>query len=519
MKNFKYPLNQILFLVFSLHLVAQNKAGDDLFTGLTVHTINIQSSLPLEVFWDSLIYYKDQANLNGGDDTYMKVDITIDNVTTYDIGVHLKGNSSYSAPNSGYKKSFKLDFDKYIDGQDYDGLDKLNLNNCIGDPSMMREKLTLDLFNNMGLPSPRATFANIYLNDTLWGLYSVCEIVEGTFLKNRFGEKDGNLFKGDNSGHLIWEDNNQSSYYGDYELENNDSLNDWSDLVHLLDIINNTSDNDFEDSLETVLNIDVALKYWSICNLLVNLDSYLGSGHNYYIYHNTLTDKFEWIPWDVNESIGGFSMNGMPTTIDEMYNMAYDFLPTGTGTERPLYERILNNTNLTKQYTDALHELIVDYVNADTWNPKIDSIADVIRPYIYADSNFFYPSSDFEKNIDTVVDGAPGLKLFIKERTSYYDSVLVSMGYPSYIDEKENNKNNILIFPNPANTSINIQSNNTPTKLILYNYLGEEAQQNEWKNYSGIINIDISHLPSGIYSCIINKNDSCISSGKIAVIH
>lgn len=520
----KLPMKNAIYLLFaflysSFNSSAQNNAGDDLFSGLTVHTINIESPLPLDVFWDSLIYYKDQANMNGGDDTYMKVDITIDNVTTYDIGVHLKGNSSYSAPNSGYKKSMKLDFDKYIDGQDYDGMDKLNLNNGIGDPTAMREKLTYDLFNQMGLPAARATFANVYLNDSLWGIYSVVEIVEGTFLKNRFGEKEGNLFKGDSKGHLIWEGDDQNLYMGDYELENNDSLNDWSDLVHLLNIINNTTDGEFEDSLETVLNTDVSIKYWAICNLLVNLDSYLGSGHNYYIYHNISTDKFEWMPWDVNESFGGFTMNGMPSEVEDLYHMAYDFLPTGMDSERPLVERMLENTSYTKQYTDALYELISTYVNNNTLNPKIDSMADVIRSYVYDDPNFPYSTQDFEKNIDTVVFDTPGLKSFIKERVNYLDSVLMSMGYPSAINENIKMENeNINIFPNPANDVIYIKMNEstrTSSTFILYNGLGEVVLNKQFPENVLMQSVGLNEIPSGIFFYELRDSNGIIKQGKV----
>lgn len=520
MKNAICLLFAFLYLYFNSS--AQNNAGDDLFTGLTVHTINIKSQLPLNVFWDSLIYYKDQANLNDGDDTYMKVDITINNVTTYDIGVHLKGNSSYNAPNSGYKKSFKLDFDKYVDGQDYDGLDKLNLNNCMGDPTMMREKLTLDLFNDYGVPAARATFANVYLNDTLWGIYSVCEIVEGTFLKDRFGDKSGNLFKGDSNGHLIWENSDQTSYYGDYELETNDSLNDWSDLVHLLDMINNTTDNDFEDSLETVLNTDLAIKYWAICNLLVNLDSYLGSGHNYYIYHNLSTDKFDWIPWDVNESIGGFTMNGTSTSMNDIYQMPYSYLPSGSmngGDERPLYERMLQNVNYTKQYTDALYDLISTYVNPNTWNLKIDSIADLIRTSVYADSNFTYNTQDFETNLTSEVQGNPGLKMFVQERGNYLDSVLMAMGYPSAINENIKSENeDIRVFPNPANNVVYIkfnESNKIPSTFVLYNGLCEVVLNKQFPENTLMQSVAINELPSGIFFYELYDSNGIIKQGKL----
>src|SRR6188768_2316718 len=97
-----------------------------------------------------------------------------------------------------------------------------------------------------------------------------------------------------------------TSYYHRYELKTNDSLNDWSDLVHLIDKINNTPPLAFYDSIENVMGSTSFLKYWAMNILFANLDSYNGSGHNYYVYHDPDMDQFYFIAWDVNEAFGCF---------------------------------------------------------------------------------------------------------------------------------------------------------------------------------------------------------------------
>ena len=89
------------------------------------------------------------------------------------VGVRLKGNSSYFHP--GVKKSFKIDFNKFIPGQNYDGLKKLNFSNGFKDPTCMREKLFFDACLDAGVPAPRASFANVTFNGEAWGFYTVVE--------------------------------------------------------------------------------------------------------------------------------------------------------------------------------------------------------------------------------------------------------------------------------------------------------------------------------------------------------
>ncbi|HAA00679.1 MAG TPA: spore coat protein CotH, partial [Flavobacteriales bacterium] len=109
------------------------------------------------------------------------------------VGVRLRGNSSYGHP--GNKKPIQLDFNEFVSGQKLDGLKKLNLNNSFLDPTQIREKLFLDVLNNMGLPSPRSTYVRVYFNGTYIGLYKGIETVNKEFLDRRFGNSNGNLYR------------------------------------------------------------------------------------------------------------------------------------------------------------------------------------------------------------------------------------------------------------------------------------------------------------------------------------
>src|SRR5687767_10154125 len=78
------------------------------------------------------------------------------------VAVHLKG--SYSFQPIDAKPSLTLNFDKFAPGQRFHGLTKIHLNNSAQDPSYLCEAFARELFNDLGIPSPRAGHALVNLN-------------------------------------------------------------------------------------------------------------------------------------------------------------------------------------------------------------------------------------------------------------------------------------------------------------------------------------------------------------------
>jgi spore coat protein H len=468
--------------------------GNVFFGTPSVHTIKF--TFPYGHCTDSLSW--SYAN-----DTYIKGDVEVDGTTYVDCGVKWKGNSSYTFP--GNKKSFKIDFNDFVSGQDVDGLKKLNLNNCFKDPSFLREKLMLDFLNEHNLPAPRCAYAEVYINDTLWGLYTCVDEIDKTFLKRVIGNKKGNLFKGDPTGDLKWLGSTASNYYSKYELKTNTSANDWTDLVHFIDLINNAPVGAYSDSLETYFDAQTYLYTWATHVLFANLDSYEGSGHNYFVYHDSTANLFRFITWDVNEAFGNFNM-GM--SISALENLPVTYIPS------PVTNRPLHNNMLANGYTQPLYDAVCDLMNLDfsIWQMeyKIDSISNIIRPYVYADSLKFFTSANFDANIDNniVVPGTPGgpniagIKSFLTNRRA---AIASDMGAHSCVVGTNEIEAPITfeLFPNPANNAITLTGFAQNSALIITDatgkiVLGSTISGNRYT-------ADISALPSGIY-CVNLKN-------------
>ena len=125
--------------VLSSTLAFAQTEGNNVFG--TDQILQVDVTFYSDGFWNELLTEYD------GEQNYIPAGITItslDGVAQFDsVGIRLKGNSSMNHP--GDKKPFKVDFNRYISGQAYDLLKKLNFNNGFKDPTFVREKIFYDV--------------------------------------------------------------------------------------------------------------------------------------------------------------------------------------------------------------------------------------------------------------------------------------------------------------------------------------------------------------------------------------
>ena len=92
---------------------------------------------------DSLEWLLKEENLSSNH--LFRASFSFDNGTMVEtlenVGFRLRGNTSRNAD----KKSFKLDFNKYVSGRKFYGLEKINLNGQHNDPTVSRAKICADL--------------------------------------------------------------------------------------------------------------------------------------------------------------------------------------------------------------------------------------------------------------------------------------------------------------------------------------------------------------------------------------
>lgn len=401
-----------------------------LFDRDAVHEIRL--TFHQEAWWDSLT-----ANFEGQEDPpYLPAEFTWAGIHFDSIGVRFKGNSSYHSV-QGLKKSFKLDIDEYVTGQAVYGLDKLNLNNCFHDPSFVREPCCYELCVALGLPTVRTNYAALFINDQYWGLYILVEQLDRQFIEGRFGAgEDGNLWKGDPHGSLVYRGPNQDAYYPEYELETNEEENDWSALVEMIEALNFTPTADLPQIISGLIDVNSALAMLAIDDFAVNLDSYIGRCANYYLYHRQRDGRFVFAKWDLNEAWGLFNMWGIPP--QELNRLDPFWMNPLPGEMRPLAGRLWQVPLYRDIYLGHMRRLMAGAAQPDTLVARMNALRDLIRPFVYADPNKLFTNAQFDAAMTTdIVQGGgpnprviPALEPFIRSRDAWLRQVIGAWSAP-----------------------------------------------------------------------------------------
>lgn len=141
--------------------------------------------------WDDMIK-------NALKEEYYSCDITVNGEKFTNVGIRPKGNTSLnqvSSSSSPTRYSFKIEFNHYVDGQTCFGLDKLVLNNVISDTTYMKEYLSYNMMEYIGVTTPLYSYADISVNGEKWGLYLALEGMEESFAQRVYGKDHGMLYK------------------------------------------------------------------------------------------------------------------------------------------------------------------------------------------------------------------------------------------------------------------------------------------------------------------------------------
>lgn len=442
---------------------------------------------------------------NAADEELKQADITVNGKKIENVAIRTKGNLTLrSVINSDSDRySLKIDFDYYDDTQSLYGLKKLNLNNNYSDSTLMREYISYELMEQMGLPTPAHSYMYVTVNGEERGLFLGVEAVDETFLANNYGSNNGFLFKPDGTGSdLKYISDDMTDYTGIGLKTNKDNINQ-SKFVEMLDAINNGGD------IEKYLDVDEMLRYFAVNTALVNLDSYQGNmKHNYYLYEQN--GNFSIIPWDYNMSFGGFGAGGgrmgmgredrqkpvdasnsksspmenngqtdqagvdrqqqngqfnmdMGMSGNLMAESAINFSVTTpvSGTtleERPLLNALLTNEKYRAQYEGYLEELTTNYLTEDYVQSMTKKLAVLLTTYVEADPTKFSTTEQFLE----AVEGENSLPEFAKQRS---ESILKQLSGELVVEASITAQDNTMPVPNEDGEMKGMPDNSDPSQL------------------------------------------------------
>ncbi|MBC8045334.1 MAG: CotH kinase family protein, partial [Fimbriimonadaceae bacterium] len=205
-----------------------------------------------------------------------------------------------------------------------------------------------------------------------------------------------------------------ASSYNTYELQTNEDESNYSDLIQLTDVLNNTPIEDLQCELEKIFNVNNFLKIYAIDIATGHWDNYGANQNNYYLYHNQFTGQFEFLSYDC-DNVLGIDWLGIDWTERNIYNWNFD--------DRPLVERLFQIDEYKDRFSYYMDQLINTVLLPENINPHIDSIKELITPAAIADEykgyDWGYTNDDFLNGFDTDdIDGHTpyGIKNFIEQR-------------------------------------------------------------------------------------------------------
>lgn len=216
----------------------------------------------------------------------------------------------------------------------------------------------------------------------------------GEFDKDMVGNGGMNKVMGSNDVSLIYSDDEYSSYSNIFDNAKTDITNKDKDrLIAALKNINENTD------IESSVDIERVVRYFVVHNFVLNFDSYTGSMiHNYYLYEHD--GKLSMIPWDYNLAFGGFQSAG---GAQGLINYPIDTpVSGGTVDSRPMLAWIFKSDEYTQLYHQYFDEFISEYFDSGYFADMIESLKQMLLPYVEKDPTKFCTYDEFIKGIDTL---------------------------------------------------------------------------------------------------------------------
>jgi len=349
------------------------------------------------------------------------------NETEENIGFRLRGNTSRQSQ----KKSFKISINSFESGRKFHGMEKLNLNGEHNDPSIIRSRICWDWLRQFNIAAPRSTHVQVYINGDYYGLYIMVEHIDEEFAESRFGNKDGNLYKCLYPADLKYLGSDPDLYKEDlygrrtYALKTNKEYDNYSDLAHFIDILNNTPLDNLECEIEKVFNLNAYLKIMALDVITGNWDGYIYNKNNFYLYYNTNTDRFEYIPYDLDNTFG-IDWFGRDWGTRDIYDWRQH-----SSEVRPLYKRLLDVPEIRDRYSFYMKQILDILADNDSLSAAIDQIRGMISSSVMNDQ--YYPQdygfdyNSFMNSYNQALDGhvTYGLKPYIQTRIASASEQLV----------------------------------------------------------------------------------------------
>lgn len=302
--------------------------------------------------------------------------------TYKNVGIRYKGNGSYMTSGNVLKRNFRIDLDHYDKDLRFQGLKTITLNAGAMDPGRLREALAYAVYREAGVPAPRTAFAQVTLtvpgklDKEFVGLYTFVEHVDKTFLKDRFTSNKGVLLKPERMRGLEYLGEDWGPYKARYQPKHEPSKKESKRVIEFVRLVNRADDAKFQNEIVSYLDVEKFLRFLAVTALIANQDSFFTIGHNYYIYLDPGSNKFVFMPWDLDLAFGGFPMGGSAAQQMDL-SLTHPY-----GGDNKLTDRLLANKEVRARYDQIVKELTTSCFTKEKLLSRIEQLEKATKPLL-----------------------------------------------------------------------------------------------------------------------------------------
>lgn len=326
------------------------------------------------------------ASMMGIEFQYVHADLEFEGQTFKDVGLRYKGNGTFVESRASLKRSLKIDLNQYVKGQKLAGVATLNLHNNVTDASMMNEVLAFRAFRDAQVPAPRTAFARVFVtvpgkyDRQYFGLYSLVENVDKDFAEDNFGTQKGALFKPSTPMLFAYQGDDWKKYKQAYDPKTDTNKEEKQRLLDLCKLTTGASETEFAAKVGEFIDLDAFARYMAVVVWILDLDSLLDTGQNFYLHLHPKTQKFQFIAWDQDHSFGQFPLFGTQEEREQL-----GLLKPYQGEKRFL-ERIFKHAEFKKRYLAHVAEFQKTLFTPERFARQVDELAAAIRPAVKEES-------------------------------------------------------------------------------------------------------------------------------------
>ncbi len=294
----------------------------------------------------------------------------------YNAGIRIRGSGSRNANPPNNRINIPSD-------HPWNGVTAINLNVDHPEDQIAGSAL----FRMAALPTFEAKPVQMFSNGVnLFGerFYAHIEPLNGDFAEKHFPLDDGgNIYKGRRpnesppggrgAGLVYYED---PAAYVSYIKLTNESEADWSDVIHLTDVLNNAPDETYLEQVAEVIDIDQWLRYFGLHALLGNTEGGLvngdRAGDDYAMYRGVEDSRFVMLSHDLDSLFSGVTRG--------IFN----------ATNVPALRRLIMHPEIRPRYYEHLHDLIDNVLLTDDARTVVESVLRDVQTAEQIDNIFSY---------------------------------------------------------------------------------------------------------------------------------